>query len=178
MQTPGHPYAATDDGRTFGRDLLHLLGWPLLLVAAGLYWLAPWAPAVYHVKQPEEIFAVVSGTWDWADADSTCAANPHTISFSDDHRLMYLVHRRPWSDTTGAERRVTVYDVREETDSRIRGAIQGEPRVTETGEPVVWDLLLTSRDSYVWRRTDWSFYAHTNPVGRCPPGTDSLVPPR
>jgi len=169
--------SSTPDRQPFLRDLLLLLGPPLLLLVALLSWWQPWNPKVYAAARAEEVFALVAGTWDWEGADSLCVANPHTISFSPDHQVMYLAHRRPWTDSTGAAHRVAEYDIREFTPSRIQGLIRGETRRTDQGQPVVWDLVLTSRDSYAWHRTDWPPAGRTKEIHRCPPGSDSLVPP-
>jgi pimeloyl-ACP methyl ester carboxylesterase len=40
----------------------------------------------------------------------------------------------------------------------------GETRKTESGDRVVWDLILLSPDSYCWRRTDWPPISSNEPA--------------
>ncbi len=45
--------------------------------------------------------------------------------------------------------------------------IVGETRLTDAGEPVVWDLVLKSEDSFCWDRTDWEQGGCTKNNARC-----------
>ena len=166
-----------DDKRAFLRDLLALLGVPFVILCALLAWWRPWVPKSYSAATPDGIFEVASGVWDWSGGDSACVANPHLISFSADHQVMILTQRRPWTDSSGQEHRVAEYDIQSHSPSQIRGLIRGETRRTVAGLPVVWDLVLTSPNSYAWHRTDWFASGRTKEVKRCPKGTDSLIAP-
>jgi hypothetical protein len=168
---------ATDDQRALVRDLLKLLGIPLIAMVILLTWWRPWIPKTFSTASDNDVFSVATGAWDWEDADSICIANPHAISFSPDHSVMYLAFRVPWKDSAGTEHRVSEYDIQTRTSSQIRGKIRGETRRTEDGVPVVWDLVLTSPNSYAWHRTDWSPLGRTKEVTRCPVGIDSLIAP-
>jgi hypothetical protein len=90
---------------------------------------------------------------------------------------MALTMRKTWTDDDGEAHRTAIYDLSNPTLSSVRGAIRGEERLTETGEPVVWDLVLTSPESFAWHRADWPAGSLTGTLRRCPPGTDSLIPP-
>lgn len=169
--------SSSDEQQDFRRDLLKLLGLPFVAFALILAWWHPWSVTPYAASTPDEIFTHVAGTWDWKGADSLCVANPLTISFSTDRSVMYLAHRRPWTDSTGAEHRVAAYEIQSHSASQVRGRIRGETRLTDKGEPVVWDLVLTSPNTYAWHRTDWPDGGRTKEITRCPQGTDSLVPP-
>ena len=83
-----------------------------------------------------------------------------------------LVTHYEWTDSTGVDSTVTEYAIQRFTGSSIRGAIQGETRLTEAGKPVVWDLVLTSEDSYQWHRTDWLPCQRTGTIKRCPSAHD------
>lgn len=169
--------SADADRRAFLRDLVKLLGIPFVALIALLAWWRPWGPRTYSAPASGDVFSIASGVWDWSGADSLCVANPHTIGFSADHAVMYVAHRVSWKDSTGLEHRVAAYDIQSHGSSQIRGLIRGETRMTETGVPVVWDLILTSPNSYAWHRTDWPPTGRTKEVTRCPAGTDSLVAP-
>lgn len=161
------------DRRVFLRDMALILGLPLGIVIALLAWWQPSGPD-YEVEAGADVFAVAAGTWDWAGAEGFCKKNPHTLSFSRDRSVMVYTQSepwteswKPWTDKAGQEHRVAEYDIQGHTKSRIRGRIRGELRMTNDREPVVWDLVLTSRDSYRWHRTDWSPGATTGEIRRC-----------
>lgn len=119
----------------------------------------------FEVPPDRDVYAVVAGTWDWAGRPGTCRDDPHTLAFSPDRATMVLTFVR---QPAGPERE-TRYEIRGVTRSGVRGFITGETRRTAAGEPVVWDLVLTSPDSYRWHRTDWAAAGHTSEVVRCPP---------
>jgi hypothetical protein len=130
----------------------------------------------YVAPSQEAFFEIATGVWDWA-SDSSCVANPQRIEFSADRSLMLLTMGRKWAGPDGDSTRVAVYDLSERSPSHVRGAIRGEERLTEAGEPVVWDLVLLSPDKFAWHRADWGDWATTASLERCPEGTDSLIPP-
>ncbi len=165
--TPPH-----SEKSTFGRDLILLLGAPLIAVVGLLAWWKPWVPRIYSAATPGQVFELAAGTWDWSDAERRCIENPHSLSFSPDHKAMYFADRKGWKDdSTGRMRHTAIYDIQEFTPSRIRGLIRGETRKTDDGVPVVWDLIMTTRDSYAWHRTDWRTGGRTKEVRRCPVST-------
>jgi hypothetical protein len=53
------------------------------------------------------------------------------------------------------------------TRSSMRMQIEGESRLTDTGKPVVWDLVMRGRNEYRWHRTDWRYGAYTPPIRQC-----------
>jgi hypothetical protein len=163
--------------RVFLRDLALLLGLPLVAIVGLVVWWAPWKPA-YEAPEGSEVFAVAAGTWDWttSPADSVCVARRHSIAFTPDRRVMTITQSEPWTDDDGAERQVAVYDLSESSRAHVRGLIRGEARLTDAGEPVAWDLELTSADSYRWRRTDLPrLLGRTAEIRRCPEGTPPAV---
>ena len=118
----------------------------------------------YEVPAGSDIYTVAAGSWDW-DGRRKCEENPHVISFSADRDTMFLTFTKPLGDDTS---RVTRYVLHEVTRSSIRGRITDETRLTDRGDPMVWDLVLTSPDSYRWRGTEWPAGAYTGAVVRCP----------
>lgn len=154
--------------RLFLRDLLLLLGLPLLLVFGILGWWQPWrGPEPWAAPADTDVFAVVTGKWDLADAEGMCEANPHIISFSSDRSVMFYETREPWTDIAGIQHNRAEYDVLEHAPNRIRGRMRGEKRLTFDGEPVVWDLLLTDPDTYRWHRIDLPIGGYFGRVVRC-----------
>jgi hypothetical protein len=155
-----------NENRLFLRDLGLLLGLPLLALVLLMAWWHPW-PKVYDVPPPSDIYQVASGRWDWADSDSSCTKNPHTISFSADHKVMTLSYPAPLADGILPEREAYEYEIAEVSRHHIRAQIRGETRLTPKGTPVVWDLVLASSDVYYWHRADLPFFSVTRPVRRC-----------
>jgi hypothetical protein len=155
-----------NENREFLRDLGLLLGLPLLALTLLIAWWHPW-PRVYDVPPPSDIYQVASGRWDWADGDSSCVKNPHTISFSADHRVMTLSYQASRTDSSGAEPESWEYEISEVSRHHVRGQIRGETRLDAKGSPVVWDLVLASPDVYYWHRADLPFFSVTRPVRRC-----------
>lgn len=127
------------------------------------------AARTYEVPEGTDVFAVVRGRWAWTTSGGGCAGDAHTISFSPDHRQMFIAHAKPFEGTDDVADSVTRYDIREHTRGRIRGAIPGETRLTAAGEPVVWDLVLRGPDRYAWRRSNTSSpFAYSRDIVRCP----------
>jgi hypothetical protein len=122
--------------------------------------------------QKQTIFERVTGTWDWQGDPGHCRDNPHAISFSSDERFMILTFRHPPKGIQ-ADPNLPLevrYKVLEHKDQTIRVFLVQPPenRYTPAGELVVWDLILTGRNTYVWRRTDWPASGRTRNVTRCP----------
>jgi hypothetical protein len=154
---------------TFYRDVSLLLGIPFILVVLLIVWWRPWK--TYEVPASSDIFTAVTGRWDWEGAEGFCERDPHTIAFSPDREVMIITAARPWTDSAGVVHQRTEYDIEEADQNRIRGRIRGETRLTQTGEPVVWDLVLQSPDEYRWHRTDWPGIPGvgvTRAIRRCP----------
>ena len=124
----------------------------------------------YEVPQGTDIFMVVAGTWGWVEGDASCGANSHTITFNADRSLMMIVFQNnhtPKKDQFDKENRKAHYEIRGHSRSHIRGFMLDEKRLTDAGELVVWDLVLTGPNSYRWRSTDWPEDGFTGEVVRC-----------
>jgi hypothetical protein len=155
-------------GARFVRDLAVLFGVPAIIVALLLWHWHPWTVDRYEAGPSEDIFRVVAGTWDWETDSVPCGEMTHTISFSADHRLLFLNAETPWTGPDGGKHSSAEYEIRDVSRSHIRGFMRGETRRTSTGALVVWDLVLTSPNSYAWRRTDWWPSNLTEQITRCP----------
>ncbi|MFL5560733.1 MAG: hypothetical protein ACJ79K_04575 [Gemmatimonadaceae bacterium] len=144
--------------------LINLL-WAFITIAV-----APVKP--YAVKPPDDIFHVAEGTWGRTVGAKTCTNGPQRISFTADRSMMVI----EYADDSGAVRKAR-YELRSVSPTTIRGFIIDETRKTPEGTLVVWDLVLTSRDSFAWHRTDWSPGAYTAEMRRCPAGTPLVQKP-
>lgn len=124
----------------------------------------------YAVPPGVEVFEVAEGTWA-SDADA-CDEQPQAITFSPDRSKMFITWMAKAPDSTGTRKRRSTYDVLDHSDGHVRGAIVGETRLTDAGDPVVWDLVLRSEDVFTWHRSDWSEYSYTADLQRCEGGGD------
>jgi len=122
----------------------------------------------YDLAEGADVFAVVEGRWAWTTVDSGCANEWHRIAFTPDRTVMTIAASKPYEAADGKLDSLAVYDILSHTQASIRGAIRGETRLTDAGDPVVWDLVLKGPNHYVWHRTDWFRGASTVEIERCP----------
>jgi hypothetical protein len=108
---------------------------------------------------------IASGTWGFDIDGVRCNENFHTINFPESGETMILRYAKGVEGQPPTE---AVYRLLGEGPGFMRMKIEGEKRTTDTGEPVVWDLMLLSQDSYCWHRTDWQEGGCTQPAYRCP----------
>lgn len=87
------------------------------------------------------------GSWGLQEGETSCAENPRTFRFSEDGRWMIV----EWLHTYDADRYMVLYA----DPGSITTYIEGEERRTDTGDRVVWQLMMSRPDRYCWRRTDW-----------------------
>jgi hypothetical protein len=140
----------------------------LLLIPIALVVLYRSFTKAYVVPPGKDIYSIVQGTWAWTTSDTNCLADPHRIAFTPDHKGMTITEAHPYKLPDGTLDSVAYYDILRVTPTSIRGAIRGETRLTDDGQPVVWDLVLKSPDRYTWHRTDWAAWEHTQEIHRCP----------
>ena len=107
-----------------------------------------------------------AGVWGFEAKGASCKDNPHTISFSPDGTEMTLRYSKSFDESPPVQAR---YKILADGEDYLRMSMYNEDRKTDSGELVVWDLLMLSYDSYCWHRTDWSENGCTQPASRCPP---------
>ncbi len=81
---------------------------------------------------------------------------------------MMITYEQPTVLVGGEATDAVTYDLFEVTQNYVRGRIRGETRLTASGDAVIWDLMLLSRDSFCWHRTDWGPGGCTSQSIRCP----------
>ena len=170
MSSSYHPRLSQSEGDPVDRSLDESrLGSSVLTTFLLVAWTIFSVTAVRGESPPEgeplSFSEIASGTWGFDIAGAGCNDNPHTITFSKDKPKMILRYRSAKEDDKPDTH---VYDIIDEGPGYVRMKLIGEDRTTEAGEPVVWDLVLLSGDSYCWHRTDWEAGACTQPARRCP----------
>lgn len=110
----------------------------------------------------EDPFFRLSGTFGRPfTADSDCQTNPHTVRFLQGNHRARFEWPNLVEDYEGKPRVFAEYSVQGLDGNGIIMALDGESRLTEAGEPVVWIMRPVARpDGYCWGRTDW-------PAARC-----------
>ncbi len=111
-----------------------------------------------------DLFEFIKGRWDYTTDEPACTVNPFTLDVVED-RTQFINRSEPNKDSDSTH--VSIYDVLEVTPEYIRGRIQGEERLTESGEPVIWDIIPLNEQSFCWRRADWPSENCTAPIIRC-----------
>jgi hypothetical protein len=119
----------------------------------------------------DSLFALLAGPWDWTTTVPNCGPRAQRFSF-DASGKEFVIRSDVPLDTAGTrELRYAILDAGPELDRRaphtIRMRMRGETRRTDMGAPVVWDLILASRERAVWRRTDWEEGETTRALLRC-----------
>ena len=117
-----------------------------------------------------DVFDDAAGTWGLpADAELTCALNPHVIAFSGDHARASFRWHGPMINYLGEVDQEGDYTVMAHGPDWIRLALDGEARRTVAGDPVVWIFRLRDAGArYCWGRTDWPADACIDRYARCP----------
>jgi hypothetical protein len=147
---------------------VRIVGISLLLgagVLAGLIALGRSAPAHpgYEVSDVD-VSRQLTGRWDWSTRLNPCRDSAQTIAFSPDKKTMMItLEYLAESDSD----RVSTYDLVALSRSSLQGTIRGEKRRTNTGAPVVWDLVMFGATEFRWHRTDWNRGSYTDGVIRC-----------
>jgi hypothetical protein len=131
----------------------------------------PFSPFYVHLSMETRLSGqdkrdLLTGTWGWNNEQ--CKNNPISISFSSDGSRMY--HETPEGMYTKSEdykRKRATYVIYDEGPQTFKTSLIGEDRVDAEGDPVKWDLVIQSYDSFCWRRSDWGEGTCTEELQRC-----------
>ena len=110
--------------------------------------------------------AHVAGTWG-TTGQLACDQAPQTISLIDRGERLLFRTPRPLRMLDGTMSDSVYYKVLKAEGERIWMFVEGEYRLTDAGDPVVWVLVMVDPNTFKWRRTDWSKESFTRPVKRC-----------
>lgn len=140
--------------------MLRVLG----LVALTLFIAHATPASAQDVADP---LSAIAGRWQIVNtstgAVSTSCDAPQVFTVSTDGRYVDLEERAE------AETHRAHYIVLQGQPGRLLMFIEGETRLTESGEPVLWWAVFSDRDHFRWRRYDWPPTAQTTAQwGRCP----------
>jgi uncharacterized protein YegJ (DUF2314 family) len=119
--------------------------------------------AAYTIPDTVGIVSVLEGVWGVSGTEHSCATDPRTLRFSRNEDQLFL----------GSFRGESVMRFLPQVASRSWLRVADPAEATETdadGLPVRWELVLTSHDSYRWRRRDWAPWRYAYEAERCAPG--------
>jgi hypothetical protein len=114
-----------------------------------------------------DLQAQLTGRFGMPDTpDFTCEVNPITITFSADGLVMTSTMAQTIIDYEGKQRISGDYAVQGADAGGLALALEGESRLTDAGDPVVW-VLRPTPDGFCWGRTDWAETACESYHVRC-----------
>ena len=108
---------------------------------------------------PALIGVLSDGEWGWPEGENTCPLNPQKLEFSRSGEILTI----RWNHTHDP----AVYRVLYNDSDSITMLLNGEDRLTDSGDRVIWQLVVKGADRFCWRRTDWPGYACTPDLQRC-----------
>jgi len=122
----------------------------------------------YNVPRGTDVFRVVAGRWTLVGSAGSCDTNTTTLRFTPDDGDLILVRSRPVRRSDGNLDSVFHYPVVGHTLHSIQVVRRNETSLNADSTPVTWTLLLQSRDTYTWRRSDWLPLTPSPHFRRCP----------
>ena len=117
------------------------------------------------LAEPRTVFDRASGTWDEDDPDKCWYS--HTIAFTENKDTMIITYPLAGQVTETDLRKDFNYSIVNLNESEIYAFLEDEPRLTETGDPVIWIFRMIDDDNYCWGRADWPVNACTPKRMRC-----------
>lgn len=113
-------------------------------------------------------FALLPGTWDWANRPGSCQDNPQTFTLSDDRTKIILTYKKPVPSFGGQMRKTATYKILDGRSRILRTQVEGETRKNSKGELMVYDFVFVANDSFCWHHSDWAKGVCTKMMVRCP----------
>lgn len=136
---------------------------PSLALLAAL--LAGPAPAA----SPAAVVEALAGWWDEGlESAGLCSPgrNLHRHVLSADGRRITWELEREIKRHNGAMTRTYTYDILGAETRSLTLRLVDEVRTIETGDPIVWELVLVAPDTFRWRATHWSEPGYNRVVGK------------
>jgi hypothetical protein len=112
-------------------------------------------------------FVLLPGTWDWANSPGSCQDNPQTLSLSADRAKVILEYRRPVINPAGKPQKTEVYKILDARAHLLHAQVEGETKKDKTGQPVTYDLMFVTDNSFCFHRSDWGKSQCTKMLVRC-----------
>lgn len=82
------------------------------------------------------------GQWGWPEGKNTCTKNSQTIRFADNRKTMVIT----WENThSPSSYKILIFSA-----NTVTSIVDGETRVTETGNRIVWMLKVKDDTHFCW----------------------------
>lgn len=114
-----------------------------------------------------DIHDIVPGLWAWESREELCGGRTQRFVISPDRASMQIHHSEPIESATGDTTSVTDYVIEGSGPRVLHTYIPGETRLTDSGDPVKWDLVVIGRNRIAWHRADWPQGGYTGMLRRC-----------
>ncbi len=130
--------------------------------------------ALFIISTPafaeDDFFSTLSGSYGVPfNKELSCESNPHHVTFFDGNRRVRFEWQNEIRAYDGTMDKFAEYDVAGANGLGIIMALDGESRVTDAGQSVVWVMRpVKGFDGYCWGRTDWPDARCIAPHIRCP----------
>jgi hypothetical protein len=129
---------------------------------------APAAPPVAGSSGITDPLALVEGTWGYTEGPRSCQNNPQTTTLSPDRTTVKLEFRKAEINAAGKPQKSEVYKILDARARLLHTVVEGEPRKDKSGQPLMYDLLFASENSFCFHRSDWPKGQCTKMLVRCP----------
>jgi hypothetical protein len=112
-------------------------------------------------------FVLIPGVWDWANRPGSCQDNPQTLTLSADRTRVTLEFRKPVTNAAGKPQKSEVYKILDARAKWLHAQVEGETKKDRAGQPVTYDFVFASDNSFCWHRSDWAKGQCTKMMARC-----------
>ncbi len=140
-----------------GRVIISILSAVLLILLAGCS----------SVPIDKTVRFEVEGKWGWAHNEKRCVEHWHRITEIDEGKLLKFENPEPIERHNKEVTQSYTYVILSRLENGYHLRMNGETRKNDQGELVTWYLLFDDRNTYRWRRSDWSDHSRTKPIVRC-----------
>jgi hypothetical protein len=107
-----------------------------------------------------------------SDPSTSCASNPHELSFEAQPPHANFTWTEAWTDVDGRTVSHKRYDMLDYDDSSLTLRLEGDSSRTADGGRPIWILRLTTApEGYCWGRADWPSVHCENQQVRCEKAT-------
>ncbi len=129
---------------------------------------APAAPPAASSTGITDPLALVEGTWGYTEGPRSCQNNPQTLTLAPDRTTVKLEFRKPEINAAGKPQKSEVYKILDARARLLHTVVEGEPRKDRSGQPLQYDFLFASENSFCFHRSDWPKGQCTKMLVRCP----------
>ena len=114
----------------------------------------PFMGVASNAKSDKNIFERVTGTWAWTKPGKDCKSQPSDYIFGSNNKTMQIIGAKPTKMHDRTTRDYVNYKVISSDNTSITMSMENETRKYKSGKPIVWKLVLVSKDKFFWEVVD------------------------